>query len=614
MSPSSNLETKKAAPLLERIRYPIGAVLLVGYFLGVFYNRFFPAQETWFANYGEMMKRGKLPYRDFYCFIQPIPLLISRFLVGCSEKLIYFRYYACAERLLLTCALYWMLRQQFSRFSSFVATVTSVIVMTSCLDDALFSYYATCLLFSLVAMGAFARALASDRERGRFLLLSGIFLGLAFYSKQSLGGLMGISFFLVLMIIARSVREWFGSLIKIGAGFSLVGLPFLLGMLELGISSDYLRDVFFNAVSQKGGASVILTGFFSRLNQPEFLIALGLAVVLLVLLFATGMLRLQRTGRRREESPTGQFYSVLFLFFIVLAAPISFNATIIPLFIDSGVYFSFLFVIPLVFYAATALLVYILTHRRRMFERELSCHPGLLVLVAGSMAGLYAVGMSYQISASAMVPSLGVCLAFFLDFLQPSRRSVMTYIALALSVFLVSVGATKKYLSTYWWYGWEDTSLHPSGFSRIPQLAGFNLNPAEIEIYERITDLVEQNTGPGDHVFSFPNCPMFNYLTGHLQPTFSPIHYLDVCPDSVAHADAASIRANPPRIIIWLRATGEEVARQESLFRGGRLGGFSDMENTLCDLTASGKYERVFRHQYNDQSFPIEVWKLVSAK
>ena len=607
---------KGAAPesLLERIRYPVGAVLLVGYFLNFFYNRFLPIQEGWFANYGEMMKRGELPYRDFYCFIQPIPLLISRVIVGCGDKLIYFRYYACAERLLLTLALYWMLRQQFSRLSSFVATVTSVVVMTSCLDDALFSYFATCLFFSVVAMGAFARSFASDRRGGLFLLLGGVFLGLAFYTKQSLGGLMGVTFFWVLIFTARSVREWFGSLMKIGAGFSLIGLPFSIGLLALGVSGDYLREVFLNAVSQKGGASHILTGFFLRLNEPLYLVVTGVMLILFVLLFSMGYLRLKRTEGQPEELNAKLFYGLLLLFFLMLAAPVTFNATIIPLFIDSGIYFSFLFLIPLVFYATAALLVYFLAHRHRMFQREPSCNPGLLVLTAGSMAVLYAVGMSFQITVAAMTPSLGLCLAFFLDFLSPNRRGVMTYAAMALSVVLVFTGATKKYLSTYWWYGWEDTSLHPPGISRIPQLAGFNLNPAEIAIYERITNIVQQDAGPGDHVFSFPNCPMFNVLTGHLQPTFAPIHYLDVCPDSVAHSDAASLRANPPRLIIWLRATGEQVAFQENSFREGRWSGFNDMEETLRGLTASGPYERVFHQQYNDQSFPIEVWKLKSAK
>jgi hypothetical protein len=602
-------ENFPANTLLQRLRYPIGACLVLFCFLSFIYNRFLPAQDAWFPNYAEMIKEGHMPYRDFYCVIQPIPLLISRFLVEWSDKLIYFRYYACAERLALACSLYWMLRAQFSRFSSFVGTVASVIVVSSSAVDALFSYFITCLLFSVVALGALARAVADGPGRGRFFIISGLFLALSFYTKQSYGGMIGISFFLILALVSRSWMLFFQSLVKIGTGFSLVGLPLSLGLLLGGLSSDYLIEVYCNVVAQKGGPSAILTGFFSRLNLTPYLIVVSLTAGVLALLFISGVLKLRRPESTNPKNETLLFYGTVILFLLALILPLRFVDVVVPWMVESRIYISLLYLVPLVFYAVVALLVFILLNRRRMFEGGATCNRGLLVMTVGSLAGLYAMGMSYEISANAMLPALGIVLAFVIDFFQLGRRRVMVYLAVFAAVFLVFVGGTKKYLNSYWWYGWEDTSLHPSGYSRIPQFAGFNLDPDEVEIYDHVVDLIEKNVGPREQLFTFPNCPMFNYLTHHPQPTFAPSHYFDVSPDSIDETDAARLLRNPPRMIIWLRASPAELAVQELSFRGGHRSGYSEMEDALKKLTLSGGYERLYRRLYNEQSFPIEVWK-----
>jgi len=56
----------------------------------IIYNRFLTPHEGWFSYYGLLMKSGKVPYRDFYFFTQPVHLLIARVVSEFGDKLIYF--------------------------------------------------------------------------------------------------------------------------------------------------------------------------------------------------------------------------------------------------------------------------------------------------------------------------------------------------------------------------------------------------------------------------------------------------------------------------------------------------------------------------------------------
>jgi hypothetical protein len=581
--------------------YPLAACLLVAVFLSFIFNRFLPAQDAWFAHYGELMRAGRLPYRDFYCFIQPLPLLIARGIVAVGgDYLIWFRLYGVAERLALTLVLYDMLRQCFSRYAAFVGTVVAVVMMTSSADDAFFSYLVTCILFSAAAMSALARGFRT--QRAACFRWCGVFLALAFFSKQSSGGLLGVALFGALLWCGGSFRATWQRLVQVGAGFAIVGLAFAAILFAWGVTGFYVREVFFNAVGQKGGASTILTGFLPRLNQTPFVVAVVTGAALLLTGGLAGWLRPWPASAHRRVL----FFGTVAIFLLGFMLPVAASAVLIPWYSAHRIYISLRFVVPLTFYATLVLLIWLVSHRRKLQRERASCNPGLLGLAAGSMAGLIASGMSFEISAAALAPSLGLCLAYAFDFLAglPAVRIVLV----ALSVFLVGNGATEKDLCSYWWWGWQDTSLHPPGHADLPQLAGFNLNPAEVTTYEDVVRLITDHTAPGDTVFSFPNIPLFNVLTGHLQPTFAPVHYLDVCPDAVQLRDAAFLRENPPRIIVWLRATPAQDAWVEQSFRGHAPNGYQEITATLQALTASPAYTRIYRSLYNDESFPLEVW------
>ena len=596
--------------LLAELRFPVAACLLVGLFTSFIYNRFLHVQDAWFNCYAEMMLQGKMPYRDFYFFTQPLYLFLSEFLVSLRDQDITFRYYACFERVMMTAAAYWMLSRHFSRTASFVGTITSIIIMSSFFIDPLYGYYYTSLVFCLLAIGFMAQALAPHREQRRLFLFSGLFLGLAFYTKQTTGGLSSIALFLSLLLCSSSVALFWSRFVALAAGFSITGLPFALWVLLNGLSRPYFQEVFFNPVGQKGGLFEILTGFIGRV-LPEPIVAIYLDMAVLILFLAwRGQLRLNRLGVAEPEMGTAPFAIMAALYVAALTIPFYCARIVVPWQFNPGLYIMVQMAIYGAFYSTVILLVFILVNRSSMLRHEPACSPSLLVLTLGSFGVFYSTGLSYAIQEHALVPGLSVGLAFIVDYVALLKPQATRYLVIAISIVLVFTATTKKYYVTYFWYAWEDGSLHPTSASlRIPKLQGFQIDPKEAAIYQRVYDIITSVTKPTDHVFTFPNCPLFNYITGHPQPTFSLAHYWDVCPDNLARSDAAGLLANPPAILIWLKAAPDELAYQEASFRNGHRGGYNDMEDVLARLTTSGNYEEVFKRQYNGQSFPIEVWK-----
>ena len=167
-----------------------GGALVVGIVAALLifiHNRYIPITEGWFSGYGRMMRQGKVPYRDFWFFCQPIPLFIAQVINAVSEKLIYVRYYALIERCIITAVLYFVLSRRFSAAASSIATLTSMVCFITYYTDAFFSYLYTCLLFILLASACLQAAYLHPTRRRLFMILSGSCASLAFFTKQSSG-------------------------------------------------------------------------------------------------------------------------------------------------------------------------------------------------------------------------------------------------------------------------------------------------------------------------------------------------------------------------------------------------------------------------------------------
>ncbi len=67
--------------------------------------------------------------------------------------------------------------------------------------------------------------------------------------------------------------------------------------------------------------------------------------------------------------------------------------------------------------------------------------------------------------------------------------------------------------------------------------------------------------------------PIFYALSERRPATRSLAHWIDVCPDNVALADAERIREKPPAVIVAMEIPDEQMKSDERMFRGGQPGG-----------------------------------------
>jgi hypothetical protein len=171
------------------------------------FDRFLPVQDGWFHYYGKLQEQHEVPYRDFYYFSQPIPLLMSRFLVWLSPQIIYFRVSGIIERCLLGVIVYLFLRRRFTPGAAFFGTSIAMLMYQANYADVFYSYYQTCLLFFMLSQYCCVAALDNSPRSFNWLLGSGVFSALAFFTKQSSGAFAIIGTLMCLALSAHSVRQ-----------------------------------------------------------------------------------------------------------------------------------------------------------------------------------------------------------------------------------------------------------------------------------------------------------------------------------------------------------------------------------------------------------------------
>jgi hypothetical protein len=123
-----------------------------------------------------------------------------------------------------------------------------------------------------------------------------------------------------------------------------------------------------------------------------------------------------------------------------------------------------------------------------------------------------------------------------------------------------------------------------------------------------VSKTVRAYSRPEDRIFVYPNMPILYGLAQRLPATFGLSHWVDVCPDFVAAADALRLLSRPPAVIVVHRDLPGEITTEELLFRNGRR---SDVREVLAALDSlSPRYQVVGIYPVPGHPVPIQVWAL----
>jgi hypothetical protein len=599
-TPASGIGT--ASPRHPKLAGGICAVAVVGLFLWLTHNRYLPIVEGWFSEYAKLMHDGKLPYRDFYFFTQPLSLLISWMVYGISDQMIYMRYYGIVERVCLTAALYFLISRRFSAPASFWATIAPMLVFLTYSTEAFFTYLVTCCLFFVLSLLSLHLALTTvTPARLMWFFLAGVSASLSFLSKQSNGLIVTA---IVLFLAAGLTRSSKGR--TLNTSFTLLGwaipqLFLLIWLNRYGLTHDYFQQVFLGGTASKGGPVLILFAFLTRAATP-----FTLGVILLLILLAGRAYRGKRIWLDLQARESAHPAAQTIVFAVVGAA-----CLLIPYWLPAGLMVAFVlksfFVVlsRVLFWGALACSVIVLV---KLLRGRLQGDTLIPIVTLAGFSWAYASGLSYAVEQQAVLVLFSLAIAAGYDALRSAdgkaRRNLI--VLLAGFVFMTS---WQKYAVAFEWTGSREAISHNGVASRWPRLVGYRTDPKLMGMLDIILDDVTRYSKPGEPVFTFPHMPMFNFVAGRPQPTFAVVHYWDVCPDWVAQADAVRVREARPSVIIEMHFNEKTWSIHEASFRPGHPSGQRAIQHVIDDLASSGDYElrRIFRPDGFLDDF-IRVW------
>jgi hypothetical protein len=587
---------------LWKFIFPLATIILLGLFMWVIYDRFIPIQEGWMQYYAFMAQKGFLPYRDFYYFTQPISLFISQLILKFGDGYILFRYYGMIERIVSILALYYLLSKHFSPTATFIAVVTTTFLYSSFKIDVFYTYFQTTQLFFLLSLICLQRG-KDTHYPWLYDFFVGIFASLAFFTKQSSGLLVSI-FLIIMMVWKTPIKSLVKRVFSYLLGWTIPTVIILGWLIRENIYSAYLSQVF-GGISAKGSIFDILFGLWVRNFAIQYFSILLLGSIILFILWKKKKVKLSIESQSYSTVPHLNYF-LLFIFPVYLVGgfliPLDFRTIFIENYIE-GQYLIFCTYFTFYLVTIASIIIGIKWISRKQFPFSIS----LAELILAAFVWTYSEGLSGQLEIYATLLGTGLVIAFLLDRVVISWKhlNLLLTASSCLVVFVCAIG--KNQLPLNWW-GWVEFGHTENVTSVIPAFKGFKLSHDTAGIYDKIYQDIETNTTPSDQVYTFPFLVLFNYVTGKMQPTFSPVDYFDVCPDNIAIIDAAKLLEKPPKMIIYMDMPASAIKIHEDLFRNGHPSGQRNLIAVIKAIVIQYNYQKIDSFHSPGWNWPIYVW------
>lgn len=578
--------------------------LLAGLWISTWWNRYLAPSSAGDLFVADLLIEGKMPYRDFFSFGLPLPLLRDAAIVSVAGRSLRALWlFGAAERILGATLLFLWLARRFHPASAFVASLATAVASSGDTADTPLQYNTETTILAVVAGFTAALALAEERPGRRTLadLGVGFLLGLGLLAKQTTGLAVALVVVTVLGAVdarSRGGRAALARLSRLAIGSALpLGLA-VVWLANGGALDAALRTFSVGAAASKGGvAATLLRPLVSTLAIARLERA-GAAALLLTAL----ALLLVVMGPRLSESSSGWRSGRIAT---AVAAAMLFAAGAAGL-VGEGYSFRtpqlvavYLALVGCAILAASGLITALV----RRVERD---EAELLLLSGVGFAVAFALAISWPAFEVMAFPGLAVIGCWALDRLGTLRPRALPVAALLLALIgLTAASMYRKNRSPYSWYWGEPPLRFSTTAARIPELRGFLLSPGTNAFYERVVALAAAHTRDGDGLFAFPVMPVFYSLTGRRPPTFAFMHWFDTCPDDLAVADARRLLESPPAMIVAEEWEPEKIRFHEEMFRGGRPSGQRALASAV--RTLAERYVLVDRF-VRPGSSPIGVW------
>ena len=515
-------------------------------------------------------------------------------------------FWAFGELVQMACAvvLYlWLCRIARPAFSAVVVVATFIFASGDIAD---YPYFYHHLVVSYCLLGAWLSALACEAVNGRhrfFLALpGGALLDWACAVKETSGMTSLTAVLVITVIILWSRRDQKGLAVVLG-GLTLgaiVPLTFMVLWLEnTGVFWAFIEQAIAKGPSSKGGlAGSLARPIYLTWIHPQLRVAAALAIIILGL----GILVYIR-GREKPHATATRWYW--------LAAALAVPAIIVGRILTGFP--------PEVSRTPTLTLCYLslsgcllvsaaLAFRLLMRRERINAHHPLLAGIGFSSA--YALSMSWPAFKIMILPGVSYLLAATLQHVPGKGLASGLRVGIILCCLIIVVTVSwRKHMLPQIWGRWVEPPIAQSFVrSKLPELSGFVLSPITANFFQAVTAAITAHSGSVERIFVYPNMPVFYALAKRMPTTQGLSHWVDICPDYFAHADAQRLLANPPAVMVVHPDLPRELATEEYLFRGAQPSAVHEVLAMIEFLTP--RYDLVATFPAPGHQVPVFIYSL----
>lgn len=640
-------------------------LILIG--MGTLYYAFFERsvispQTGWWQYMAWRTSEGELPYKDFFLYVPPYFLLITRILFSIFGN--HFIWYTIIgfifTRVLMWILVYNILSKFLHPRTTAMGIFCGICITSSYLADQCYDYNPLVLMLAILIAYLLQKISLSKNNNivlwGIFTV--GIICATELFMKQNVGIIMPILVVLCILLLQYFERTPLKVLLKrllvFFAGFITGILPGIIYLIKNDIVKDCLNCIV-NAISAKTANSNFLSVALKNfINVPALIIAL-----LLVSLFFIIKNKLMQSNKIiRLLLVCTTVLTVLNHFSFVLSGleqgltreslmflGVAITLSIVILYIlnktidfSDKVYYIVWFCLILGFLFITKLnttqaellyqgiqfaslksnLLYIILYVDLMFwaymlyQIFLKSNYKYYVLLFPSIILILFMGSSFisakleELYAAIIIP---VFVGIFIE--KVSEHNYFKNIAIYICAFtLCLICLSEKLLIPYDWHSWSLENLlsddNPPSKINIKGLEGFEIAKSDATAYEKIVKTIEENSEKDDVLYQFPNILLFNVLTER-KTIYGAVPYFDVCPDDLAVESAEYLKKNLPELVLYSELNEERWNIHELYFRNGETSGQRKIQEFYNDIVKNNYRQLGW---YNNRSGdPLCLWK-----
>lgn len=574
-------------PILERmpinLRYRLSALLVIGIFNLLIFNRYFPLSEGWWETYGYLYNLGLKPYRDFDLAFTPLFTIINGYLLDIfGTSFFYLRLFGVMVYLLAIYFLQLLLEQFYSVKASAIAVIVASFFLFSEPQFIAKDYHTYQLL--IVSLSLLLHSwiagnvkLTKMQNLGGSLLL-GMLVCLMIFLKQNVGVLL---FAALILSILLQKREWLLARL-LGLSFGIIIA--LLAMLPIISFADWQNLLFSN--DAKGDLVTVLGRV---IIDPTNRNILKSSMFIASIYFFISYLFSFKSNLEKK------WINVAHVFLIKPLAQRALFATGVLLIVGVAITNSLYHLLRELIIPASLAFLIILGYK---IYRKLRDHTDseIGIKYVGIVLPLIALAYSNTNTAAFDFNGMQIPIAFTVAWIlnRIQRFSQQKYFFLASLFFLAIVPriAIGKLLDPYSW--WENTqgSVFSARYqTNYPDLAGIYVDVKYRDVFNMIKQYVDHYSLSKSDAY-FYNLPIFYALHKKIPPFREVVQWFDVVSSRQMESELSALKKQPPRIIVALEPSPIAFAVNRLLKQNEHLSQ-EDFRNQLDQWVSEKKYRLV---------------------